>query len=152
MVEPLIRGIYGADPGSLSLRATFPQFLEMERRDGGVLLGLKKASSPPVGEDRGGGPPPSTPSPIKGEGIDTASGARYGLFKTLRGGMQRLADELVKQLGITVSRRNTKVVSLTNSSFPEATGGESITADRPPTRALGGDGICRPWQVRVANG
>ncbi len=42
MAQPLVAGIYGANPENLSLRATFPQFLEMERTYGSVVFGLKK--------------------------------------------------------------------------------------------------------------
>ena len=70
MAQPLIAGIYGASAEDLSLRATFPKFMEMERTYGSVLLGLKKTR--------------------RSEGGDTASGARYSLFTSLRPGMQKL--------------------------------------------------------------
>lgn len=130
LAQPLISGIYGADPEALSLRATFPQFLDMEREYGSVLLGLQKRE----------------------KATKTASGARYSLFVTLRRGMQTLADELVKQLGTMVIRSNTRAVSITKSSFPAASGGESITAYGPPTGTLGGDDGHSTWQVRLANG
>jgi oxygen-dependent protoporphyrinogen oxidase len=38
IVEPMLGGVYASDPEKLSLRAAFPQFLEMERR-GGLLRG-----------------------------------------------------------------------------------------------------------------
>lgn len=38
IVEPMLGGVYACDPEKLSLRAAFPQFLEMERR-GGLLRG-----------------------------------------------------------------------------------------------------------------
>ncbi len=72
LAQPLLAGIYAADPETLSLRATFPQFLEMERRGRGVLQGLKARSS----EAR------------------SASGARYSLFVSFRKGLQTLVDRL----------------------------------------------------------
>ena len=66
LAEPLLGGIYAADPESLSLRSTFPQFLEMEEKYGSVLLGLKKRYGP---KDYG-------------EEVQKASGARYSLFVT----------------------------------------------------------------------
>ncbi len=89
MAQPLIAGIYGADPERLSLRATFPKFLEMERTYGSVVFGLKKSASLNAAE--------------------TASGARYSLFVTLRRGMQGLADTLATKLGQMVVRTQTRV-------------------------------------------
>ena len=39
LVQPLIGGIYTADPEKLSLAATLPRFLEMERQAGGLIRG-----------------------------------------------------------------------------------------------------------------
>ncbi len=41
LVQPLIGGIYTADPEKLSLAATLPRFLEMERQAGGLLRGRR---------------------------------------------------------------------------------------------------------------
>src|SRR5262249_36382234 len=37
LVQPLVGGIYTADPNELSVRATLPQFLEMERVHGSLI-------------------------------------------------------------------------------------------------------------------
>jgi oxygen-dependent protoporphyrinogen oxidase len=39
LIQPLIGGIYTADPAKLSMAATLPQFLEMERRQGASFAG-----------------------------------------------------------------------------------------------------------------
>lgn len=41
IVEPMLGGVYAADPEQLSLRSAYPQFLEMERR-GGILRGHRR--------------------------------------------------------------------------------------------------------------
>ncbi len=82
LAQPLVAGIYGASPEALSLRATFPQFLELERTYGSIVFGLRKKR----GAER------------------SASGARYSLFVTLRRGMQSLADTLVTKLGPDIVR------------------------------------------------
>jgi len=112
MAEPLVAGIYGADPEDLSLRATFPQFLEMERTYGSVVLGLRKR-------------PKSTRA---------ASGARYSLFATLRGGLQTLPDTIAGKLGTDIIRQQAKVTRVVKG--PEAglwkihlASGEIIAAD-----------------------
>ncbi|MFA5975443.1 MAG: protoporphyrinogen oxidase [Elusimicrobiota bacterium] len=75
LAQPLIAGIYAADPETLSLRATFPRFIEMEH-GGGILWALQQ---------------PSTAT-------RQASGARYSLFVTLRDGLQTLTDALENAL------------------------------------------------------
>ena len=80
LVQPLVGGIYTADPNDLSLRSTMPQFIEMEQKHGSLLrASLFKRK--------------------RGEDVEKASsGARYGLFATLKGGMGRLLDALEKAL------------------------------------------------------
>ncbi len=43
LVEPLLSGIYAGDGEQLSLRATFPQLIELERRQGSVIRMMLKA-------------------------------------------------------------------------------------------------------------
>src|SRR5206468_12911914 len=76
LIQPLIGGIYTADPARLSMAATLPQFLEMERRWGSVIRGVRTKS-----RDR------SQRSGVSGQ--ESASGARYGQFVAPREGMQR---------------------------------------------------------------
>ncbi|MFM1801615.1 MAG: hypothetical protein RJA81_967, partial [Planctomycetota bacterium] len=77
LVQPLVGGIYTADPESLSLRSTMPQFIEMEQKHGSLL----RASL--FGKSRG-----------SSQVDKQSSGARYGLFATLRTGMGRLTQSL----------------------------------------------------------
>jgi oxygen-dependent protoporphyrinogen oxidase len=98
LAQPLISGIYGADPNALSLRATFPQFQEMEAKYGSILLGLKKRAS--------------SNSPTMGEEISHASGARFSLFVTLRRGLEMFTRELEKRLGASVIQRQTSVKAI----------------------------------------
>jgi len=81
LAQPLVGGIYGADPALLSLRATMPRFLELEDKQRSVILGLRERQKAAL--ERSAGP---------------ASGARYGLFAAFRQGMQALIDALVNQL------------------------------------------------------
>jgi oxygen-dependent protoporphyrinogen oxidase len=76
LVQPLVGGIYTSDPEKLSLQATLPRFLEMEREHGSLIRALKRQQGTTVGNDA------------------TASGARYGLFTTLADGTSELVDTL----------------------------------------------------------
>ena len=50
LVQPLVAGIYTADPNDLSLKATLPQFLAMERDHRSLILaGLREARSAVAG-------------------------------------------------------------------------------------------------------
>ncbi len=76
LVQPLVGGIYTADPNRLSVAATMPRFLEMEREHGSLIRGMlagRKAS---------------------GKRAEKAGGARYSQFMTLRGGMSKLINAL----------------------------------------------------------
>jgi len=78
IAQPLVAGIYTADPDSLSLAATMPRFLELERRERSVILGLMRATK--------GAPPAGT------------SGARWSLFVTFAHGMGQMTDTLAARL------------------------------------------------------
>ncbi len=72
MAQPMVAGIYSADPKELSLASTFPKFLEWERQYGSVVWGIWRRRA----QMKLGG----------------ASGPRYSLFISLKDGMQSLID------------------------------------------------------------
>jgi oxygen-dependent protoporphyrinogen oxidase len=79
LVQPLVAGIWTADPAKLSMAAACPEFLDMERRHGSLAAGeraRRKAT-------------PQTPA---------AAGARYGQFVSLANGMETLPRRLWERL------------------------------------------------------
>jgi oxygen-dependent protoporphyrinogen oxidase len=78
IAQPLAAGIYTADPDRLSLAATMPRFLALEREHRSLILGLRRSAT---ARERAG-----------------ASGARWTLFVTLAGGMGELVDALAARL------------------------------------------------------
>jgi oxygen-dependent protoporphyrinogen oxidase len=101
VAQPMIGGIYTADPEKLSLQATMPRFLELERKHRSIIRGLWKES----GEV-------SRPSGPSGETQSQTQGARYGLFVSFDRGMQVLVDRLAAKLattGIALGARVTAV-------------------------------------------
>lgn len=48
IAEPLIAGIHAAEPHTMSLRASFPRFLEMEREHRSLILAARAADSAPA--------------------------------------------------------------------------------------------------------
>ena len=94
VAQPLIGGIYTADPDELSLAATMPRFLQMERERRSLIYALWRA-----GRKR--------PQDTK-----DASGARWSLFVTLRNGMQQMVDTLVGRLSLGTIRYRSAVRSV----------------------------------------
>lgn len=88
LIQPLVGGIYTADPERLSLAATMPRFLEMERDYGSLIrASLSKKM-------KRGNKGTSSDTTAGEEPIDSSSGARYGLFAGLKGGMEDLVSAL----------------------------------------------------------
>lgn len=94
LAQPMVGGIYTADPERLSLRATLPQFLQMEERHRSIILALRRQRSSIPGERRGD------------------SGPRYSLFTTLDDGLQTLVDALVQRLQAGAVQRCCPVVGI----------------------------------------
>jgi len=63
--------------------------------------------------------------------------------------MQMLVDTLKSKLGPDIVRTNTKIVSISKSSFPAVSGGESMG---PLPVAAGDDVLHNTWQIHLANG
>lgn len=81
LAQPLVGGIYTADAETLSLATTMPRFLQLERTHRSVILGLR-AQARRAGTAAAAG----------------TSGARFGLFVTLRDGMATLVSALAARL------------------------------------------------------
>ncbi|MGD9855506.1 MAG: protoporphyrinogen oxidase [Planctomycetaceae bacterium] len=86
IVQPLVGGIYTSDPEHLSMQATLPRFVQMEREHGSLLRA--------VSQERDASGSDSFPVTSMGSDPPSISGARYGLFVSLRGGMSELLDAL----------------------------------------------------------
>jgi oxygen-dependent protoporphyrinogen oxidase len=98
IAQPMVGGIYGADPGTLSLLATFPRFLRLEAEHGSVIRGLARSA-------RRGATAGAADAAV-------ASGPRYGLFASLAGGVQELTDALAGRLPAGSRRLRTPVTGL----------------------------------------
>ena len=70
LAEPLLAGVYGGDPDTLSVNSTLSRFVEMERSRGSLSRAMLDAPRPEAGGDGG------------------------SLFKTLKRGMGSLVDAL----------------------------------------------------------
>ncbi|MCC6573012.1 MAG: protoporphyrinogen oxidase [Planctomycetes bacterium] len=93
IAQPIVAGIYTADPARLSVQATFPQFLEMERKHGSILRALRHNAKQRGEESKAAGP-------------------RYGIFVSFKRGMQTLIDALRAKLTGVDLQLNTRVTGL----------------------------------------
>jgi protoporphyrinogen/coproporphyrinogen III oxidase len=118
IAQPMVGGIYTADPERLSLATTMPRFLELERRHRSVILGLMRQAQ------------------VEKAGT---SGARFGLFATLRGGLGSLVDALADRLPPQSIRLATRATAITSTHL--ATREESS----PATSGS-------PWHVDLESG
>jgi len=78
--EPLMAGIYNADPEQLSIQSTFPMFTALEQKHGSLIKAMQVAKK-------------QRPQPPKNGANKPAA-----MFNSLQGGMQELVDSLVNQL------------------------------------------------------
>jgi oxygen-dependent protoporphyrinogen oxidase len=98
LVQPLVAGIYTADPEKLSLAATLPRFQEMERQHGGLIRGALRQKA--INKES-----PSSNDP--------SSGARYELFVAPRDGLSSIISAIAARLPPSAVRLNAPVQSLT---------------------------------------
>lgn len=78
VVQPLIGGIYTADPEQLSLKATMPRFLDIERDKRSIIWAMWSEQQAAARRDR--------------------SGARWSLFASVDDGLQTLVDTIAQRL------------------------------------------------------
>jgi len=106
--DPLVGGIYTADPERLSLAATMPRFLELERRYRSLIRALHAEV-----------------------GARATAGARYGLFASHAEGMGALVAAVASRLPEGVVRLRTPVESLARDAqtWRVCSAGHSFAAD-----------------------
>ncbi len=108
VAQPLIGGIYAADPEELSVAATLPRFLEMERSRRSIIWATLQEQRRSSHARRG------------------ESGARWSLFVSFANGMQELVDTLANRLPEGMARLGTKAVGLARNPAQ----GWIVTTDR----------------------
>jgi oxygen-dependent protoporphyrinogen oxidase len=114
VAQPMISGIYTADPEKLSLRATMPRFLEMEERYGSIIRAMLREQH------------------TIGQRQSCDIGARYSLFMSFKDGMQTLVDALETHLpeGTVKLNKRMKSVAISNGGWSLITDeGERFHAD-----------------------
>ena len=104
LVQPLVSGIYTADPDRLSMAAALPQFVEFERQFGSISRGLKRQSR---------------------KDAEKSSGARYGIFRTAKNGLGSFAQHVADRLPDGSVRLQQKVQSVERANRDSTTDAKS---------------------------
>ncbi len=122
IVQPMVGGIYTADPEKLSLLATLPRFLEMERQHGSLFEAMHADDGLVGGAEKG------------------ASGARYGLFASLRRGMSQLMDSLEDRVrAVARVHCRARVNEITLNHWRSTAAANGTPPFNTPTRETGGE-------------
>ena len=103
VAQPMMAGIYTADPEKLSLRSTMPQFLQYEADYGSVIVGLQEQRKKADRCESSFGTNDMTARD---------SGARYSMFATLDSGMGLLVSALAERIGTDKIRLKSRVEGL----------------------------------------
>ena len=82
LIQPLVGGIYTSDPERLSLQATLPRFIDMERQHGSLIRASRLQAA----------------RESRQSNEFSGSGARYSLFATPRDGMSVIFDALRQKI------------------------------------------------------
>jgi len=122
MVEPLLAGIYAGDMRKLSLRATFPQFEQLEIKYGSLIKGMLQQARAKKAE---------TAQPEYGAKVQPK--LPDSVFYTFREGLEYFIEQIASALKQTDIRMSTRVQSITPQDagrhLVKLSGGEEIMAD-----------------------
>jgi oxygen-dependent protoporphyrinogen oxidase len=138
IIQPLVGGIYTSDPDRLSLAATMPRFLDMERQYGSLLKALR----------------------VDETADHSASGARYSMFATLPAGLSELIDALAAELKRTgvefVASPITEIAPTANTEgthwrVASSKGGRSFDAVIVGLPAYHAAELLRSWNAPLAD-
>ena len=100
IAEPLVAGIHTSNPDNMSVEATFPRFLQMERTHGSLIRGMLASM-----KNR---PHATLSGPAKAK----PSGPKMTYFMSFRKGMQTLSQACADHLGPASIRTGASVVSV----------------------------------------
>jgi oxygen-dependent protoporphyrinogen oxidase len=103
IAEPLIGGIHAGDPEQMSLKASFPRFLQMEQNYGSLMRAMLAARRKM---------PPAVKKPEPGKPKKT-------FFMTFQGGMAEFTDAIVKRLDPRKIMTGKEVTAIEKMTGPE---------------------------------
>lgn len=121
IAEPLVAGVHAGDPETMSVRASFPKFVQLEEESGSLIRGMVKRMALAAAHRKGkpGG----------------QSAGRVTMFMTLKDGLSELIDTLASRLeGMdkTILRKGVQAASVDKAGAGYRVtldGGGSLDAD-----------------------
>ncbi|MBI4353108.1 MAG: protoporphyrinogen oxidase [Candidatus Omnitrophica bacterium] len=128
--QPMLGGIYTGDPDVLSVSATLPRFREWEQAYGSVIRGVIGS----MGINKGGGGIAQSAERMANMRV---SGARYGLFVSLKEGMESLVQRLARELPSRSVRVRAEIAGLDYDAYQ---GKWRLVAANGEARAV--DAVC----------
>jgi protoporphyrinogen/coproporphyrinogen III oxidase len=99
IAEPLVAGIHTSNPDNMSVLATFPRFVDMERKSGSLIMGMI-ASMKSRPHATLSGPPPKPGAP------------RMTYFMSFKNGMQTLSQACAEFIGKDSIRTGATVAAI----------------------------------------
>jgi len=118
LAEPLVGGVHGSDPGSMSLAATFPNLLEMEQEHGNMISGFLAQRRMVEEMKRNHPPDPKNPRTF---------------FTAFKRGMHELSEAMAEKAGRDKLRTRASVSAIERGADGAWTvtlsDGEALTAD-----------------------
>ena len=116
LAQPLLSGIYSSDPEKMSMQATFPRFLETEKKYGSLILGMLAGKKAMLAR-----------KPQAKPGYQS-----FTMFVTLKNGMSELVETLIEQCPDIEFRAHAPITRLAKSGQEYTItldSGENLTAD-----------------------
>src|SRR3990172_6779550 len=89
IAEPLVAGVHAGDPETMSVRASFPKFVQLEEESGSLIRGMVRKMAQAAAHRKSAQPPAGTAGAPK---------RKLTMFMTLRDGLSELIDTLSSRL------------------------------------------------------
>ena len=143
LVEPIVGGIFTADPKRLSMQATLPQFVKMEKEHGGLIRGFlaqRRKQNAKSTESASAGDSANRRTTIDQQ----ASGARYAQFMAPKKGMSWWISEIQEKLSQAKVHLNTQIVSIQRHELFRHVEDAGSTPEMAATK--------REWELTLGSG
>jgi len=97
IAEPLVAGVHAGDPETMSIRSSFPKFVQLEEEHGSLIRGMLKRMAA-MRKSKAAAPKPS----------GQATGPKVTMFMTLKGGLSEMIATLTSSL---LKSKNTSITA-----------------------------------------
>ncbi|MDM8521032.1 protoporphyrinogen oxidase [Anaerolineales bacterium HSG6] len=135
--EPLMAGIYTADPERLSIQSTFPMFIGLEQKHGSLIKAMQVAKWKMYRKKQ----QQTNGSTSQAGQNGKATARKLSIFTSLRGGMSELVAILQDQLTGEI-QLNSQVVDIRSANSSASTGKRfEVVLAGDETRTIKTDGV-----------